>query len=344
MFRSKIAFILGAGASCEYKMPLGSDLANSIRQKMSIEVNSIGQLQGSGDISLFLAMQHDTGASGSDMIAAARRLAGGLPLRKSIDDFLDLHQNNSLLVGLGKAAIVKTILEYEKQSSLSFVANHVDATIDFSAISNSWLMKLMRMIGQRDPIKAFENLAFISFNYDRTLERFLFHALRALYEVSNETAAKVLKAVPIFHPYGTVGTLPEMGGQIAFGATLRGHLHVGKVTTIRTYTEEITERATLGAMHGALADADIWVFLGFGFHEQNIELLTPTSGFSLRKKVYGTAFGMSKPDVETADGLIYEMFSENARRGMSVPNSFSIRNDLNCTKLFDEYAATLPRA
>ena len=84
MFKSKIVFIIGAGASKEVDLPVGRALAGLIAQKMNVQWNSIGHLTGGGDIDLLrLMLRVEPKVHPDQWQKAAHRLRDGLPLSKS---------------------------------------------------------------------------------------------------------------------------------------------------------------------------------------------------------------------------------------------------------------------
>ena len=54
----------------------------------------------------------------------------------------------------------------------------------------------------------FENVAFITFNYDRSLEFFLLTTLKNRYQKTEQECAAKLKNIPIVHLYGKLALLP----------------------------------------------------------------------------------------------------------------------------------------
>ena len=73
------------------------------------------------------------------------------------------------------------------------------------ATSGHWYEYLFNQMGTN--LEDFRNsqLSVITFNHDRSLEHFLFLALRHSYGLSDEESSKHLKAIPIVHVYGTLG-------------------------------------------------------------------------------------------------------------------------------------------
>ncbi|MGH7216991.1 MAG: hypothetical protein ACREIG_07135, partial [Nitrospiraceae bacterium] len=51
-------------------------------------------------------------------------------------------------------------------------------------------------------------LSLITFNYDRSLEFYLHRAIKRLWDLDDNEAAEVLKAVPIIHIHGKIDALP----------------------------------------------------------------------------------------------------------------------------------------
>src|SRR5262249_35238317 len=117
---------------------------------------------------------------------------------------------------------------------------------------------------------------------------------------SGEGMKIVAERLNIWHPYGTVGALPGVSAKVQcvkeFGGDPSESQLVDLSDGIRTFTEEIRDQDQ--ALKGGrewIEQAAIVLFLGFGFHAQNMKLITPTkrSGF---KNVYATVHGMSTTD------------------------------------------------
>jgi hypothetical protein len=61
MFKSKVLFIIGAGASCEANLPIGFELKNKIGKKLNLH-SDFGScaLREGGDRDIFLALWRNT--------------------------------------------------------------------------------------------------------------------------------------------------------------------------------------------------------------------------------------------------------------------------------------------
>jgi hypothetical protein len=65
---------------------------------------------------------------------------------------------------------------------------------------------------------------------------------------------------------------------------------------IRTFTEQIADDSLQTTIHDRISNAETLLFLGFSFHEQNMQLIRPSSECQA-KQVLGTAFGISESNV-----------------------------------------------
>ena len=122
--------------------------------------------------------------------------------------------------------------------------------------------------------------------------------------------------------------------------------------SILTFSEQIEDKTELTDIRKAIHDADQLVFLGFAFHDPNMELLQPARKRDT-ERVVATANGISEPDCD----LISEQFEmlcldpENietvdmAGSFLAVPDmrseNFILDNEATCSSLFTTYRKTL---
>ena len=179
----------------------------------------------------------------------------------------------------------------------------------------------------------------ISFNYDRCLEHFLHGALQNYYSMSPEQATTTLGNLAIFHPYGTVGSLPwkDPSSGIDYGGEPDSRQLDDLATRIRTFTEGTDKAASeIVAIRSTLRSAERIAFLGFAFHPLNLELL-----YGVKKKaavhdgsVYATALGLSDSDVTL-------IASDLAFQGGYQPEDVRLHKGLTASQLFKEYSRAL---
>lgn len=346
MFKRRTLFVVGAGASVEYGFPTGPTLASRISDRLDIKLGRWDDEYQSGDLDLFSKIVRRWPKEDQLFHRAALKIRNGVRLSSSIDDFLDVHVNDKYVQRVGKAAIVKTILEYERESSLFVSRKNAYNKMKLHDIDGTWLIKLMRVLSrgvQPDRLdEIFDNIAFISFNYDRCIEHFFFNAIQLQYSVDSRQAAAVVQKLDIIHPYGTVGALPmDVQHGIHFGGDYdKVDEDYGTLSeSIRTYTEQIEDSVELELIRSQVQRASQIVFLGFAFHDQNMALLKP-SKLMKEKPIYGTAFGMSENDVAVVTRQLHSFFE---RRGpMSVYLPLNISAQHKCESLFDFYGKSLP--
>ena len=349
MFLSKTVFILGAGASKEVGLPVGSELAQIISGKLNIRFEHQMLVPG-GDIRLYDLMKR---AVGNTAQKTGWMIRDGVLLANSIDDFLDRHASNPHVVLYGKLAIVASILEAERRSSI-FTSNARPRDGSFNvAIANTWYSRLLKTMGAGVSLERvdslFENVSFIDFNYDRCLPHFLIEALQPLYGIDRVRAQKIVASATILHPYGSLGTLPMQGveGGVLFGDPDEVADLQKIAQQVRLYTEQVEEPDIIDAIKQTVAHADRLVFLGFGYHQQNLKLIAPTEAKATRE-ILGTGFGISADDTVVLQDMLRPFTRNmglrlNSRTGRDITHYdyIKLKSNLTACGLFDEFARTL---
>jgi hypothetical protein len=209
MFKRRTLFILGAGASHEACLPLGTKLAKIIREKMDIRFERGFTPIGSGDHDLYAHITHAHPQEADAFQQAAWRIGKGLGLAQSIDDFLDQHRSDRYLNHYGKVAIARAVLEAERGSKLYFDSHNIhtgEDEFDPDKFANTWFSRFIYMLGRGVPREEvgqiFDNVSFIIFNYDRCVEYFLENAIQRLYNLDGNDAIAIVDKLRIIHPMG----------------------------------------------------------------------------------------------------------------------------------------------
>ena len=346
----KIVFVVGAGASNEVSLPIGEELKKSIARALDIRFGR-GTGMISGDSLICEAIRIAVAKPGSPSrdinphLHAAWLIRDAMPLARSIDNFIDAHYDDKKVELCGKLAIVRAILEAESNSSLYINSNNSYNKLNFDQSGNTWLNSFMRLLtdGCRLPDleKRLSSVAFVIFNYDRCVEHYLYHAIQKYYSLSASDAASLLQHLEIYHPYGTVGSLPWQGPSniIEFGETPRSEQLLHLAGQIKTFTEGTNESSSdIGAIRRNIHNARRIIFLGFAFHRMNLDLLMPwptPPETKYEKRMFATAMGISASDVES---IKPEICNRSSSASMS---HICIRNDLTCSGLLREYGRSL---
>ncbi|WP_245424669.1 hypothetical protein [Rhizobium sophoriradicis] len=221
----------------------------------------------------------------------------------SIDNYLHAHAEDETITWVGKLGIAASILEAERRSKLA--PDRDRETVDLSAVSNSWYTPFFQMLTegvQRTALGGiFDNVAFITFNYDRCIEHYLMHALANYFRIDHQEAQALVHQLRIEHPYGQVGHLPWQKPRVstAFGKDFQGQELAEIAAQIRTFTERIEDGDMLSRARRLISEAEVVVYLGFSYGDMNMELLSVDRAEG--RSIFGTSLGISAPRVIERD-------------------------------------------
>lgn len=337
----KLTLIVGAGASKELGLPVGSELKQKIASLLDIRFDF--HQQKSGDYQIRSALesavrQPDGQRDINPHLHAAWRIRDAMPQAISIDNFIDNHQGDEKIELCGKLAIVKSILDAEKGSKIYVDPSNNRNGINYTSTETCWLNPFTRLLTENCRADQLEerlkSVAFVIFNYDRCIEHYLYFALHNYYKLSETRVAELLNAVHFYHPYGSVGTLPwqHQKNVAAYGEELRPNSLLENAKQIKTFTEGTDpDSSEVCEIREAVATSNNLLFLGFAFHKLNMQLISPGKidmDDVSQKRAFATAFGLSKSDFSAIATEICSM------RGSPKTE---IRNDLTCAAIFPEY-------
>lgn len=300
-------FVVGAGASSEANLPVGSALTDRIAKCLNFYFER-SEFK-SGDWLAFEAMRlalkeaEFVGKSIGDFVNAARRIALAMPQAISIDNFLDVHNEDHIVEICGKIGIVREILRAESTSIMQPVdTKNGRYTLSFEGVRQTYYSYLFQLMTENcrfsDLPARLRRICFVVFNYDRCLELYLRYAIQNYYAVSDGQAVEVLQELRIFHPYGTVGQLPIVttyGAPTSLGDEPTAQSLLATAKNIKTFTESTNPSTSdISAIRTAVQVSRRIVFLGFAYHRMNIELLAPTNVKVSSKSdrwIFGTQHG-----------------------------------------------------
>jgi len=325
MNKDKTVFILGAGASKTYGFPLGEELRRSIVKSYG---NIISQLQRITKNTQF--------QSNSYSFRDHFEKSGDI----SIDLFLSkFHQHSEV----GIIAILYFILTSETQSQFldRLYFNYKDQKNleiidDWMWYLYSRLTRNLNVVETHQEID-FNNISFITFNYDRSLEHFFFERLSNgfNYNIIGGSASDIIKTLAIEHVYGQTALLPWQAGDTP-------KLEYGKYNVDQINLEHFTKNVSLigqrtlenkTEIHKILKEARQIFFLGFSYDESNIKALDIPNVLSRGQRVYGTAVGFLDEEIEEIKKYFYQKNQD--RPGVHKHDVFIER--ANCTTLLRKY-------
>lgn len=283
MIKVPTVLVLGAGASVPYGFPTGRTLTRIIVESPEWRKRAIWAGVGEEVI--------------KDFVEIFKRSQ-----LYSVDKFLMLQPEYE---NVGKAAIASVLTEFENSDKLSPNEQGEDNQADH------WYQYLWNCL-ITDWEKFKENkLSIVTFNYDRSLEQYLFQA--ALHTFHGRRVAEcksLVESIPIIHVYGDLGKLGESDGQNSSrpyrslptdAGTLLRELRLA-ISRIRVVGQRTDSDEHLSKIHGALASAERICFLGFGFEETNLQLLKIERLFQENKlrRFFGSTLGLADAEVVLA--------------------------------------------
>lgn len=302
---NKFVIILGAGSSMEYGYPSGLELQEIIirrsrpREKTITSQTDIELYCKTPDAIQFAVNSYSFNNEYYDELISffpkqlVNKFSRELEIidAPSIDAFISMPINKEY-EGICKFAIVQTILSYEKKKLYD--------------VKKGWYQKLHHMLF---PVNSntldFSNLTFISFNYDRSFEHYFFEKIFSLCNRDIDIAYEQFKKIKIFHPYGMVndavlppkhfkstwfryGHLQELVSNSRFQYDSEAELIYELSHNIDTIYESRKSKEHK-EIKQEIENAEAFIFLGFGYHETNLQLLDIKNGH-----LFGTSHGLSK--------------------------------------------------
>jgi len=332
MLSRPTVFIVGAGASSDLKFPLGSELKEEIAHALEPETtqDSVRFKEQTRDL-WDEAIRIDKSLNLDSIRNAGLTIHNGIRFISSVDNFLEIRRHEPAITALAKATIASRILLAERRSLLrrSVALNGVE--IDANRASATWLPEIAQILFERIDINnaksALAKANFIVFNYDRSLEFFVSQALMAIYQMDPREAIQMIET-KIIHPYGSLGPLSHMPYAAPASSTQKREMAQNLKTYSEIVQEDIKDKVQL-----LISNAEIIVFLGFGYHTQNMDLLFTRSLASRASQVLGTARGMSPED--------RRIVTSSIRRGCIGTSSTKevdpILEDASCSELLRNY-------
>ena len=190
---------------------------------------------------------------------------------------------------VGKWAIAASILYHEVHSTYGDEIDSPDKdwmSVLFTALTNEIYNDDFKRILEND-------IFFVTFNYDRSLEYSLHRSMQRNFGASEEDAAEIVSKIPIVHVYGQIAALPW---QSKDGLEFQPDLE--KVDP-RKYSKDLQImyglRATKSGKEAKsmIQAADSLCFMGFGYAPENLEAIGIPEILKPSQIINGTAYQMS---------------------------------------------------
>jgi hypothetical protein len=324
MIKEKTVLILGAGASMPYGFPSGPALKKTIWKTIAHEAG--------GYEYILESLNHKRVACGFE----AHIKEFGEKLRQSpffsVDLFLERHPS---FVEVGKIAIATILLPFEKMAGVQPTEEEQD-----------WYPLLFRYL-ESSPDKFSENnITIITFNYDRSLEHYLYTSLLNGYEDSTaNSCAEILNKLNIIHIHGKLGGLPWENNVVEYGEMYKYESYRADnayplncisraADNIKIMFENNNEDEAIKEAYLELSSAGKILCLGFGYHEANLQHLGLLSNINS---------GNLKPEIDistTIHGTSHGLFNKEKAiiKRIRKSNNSNFLFELEDTKIYKFFA------
>jgi hypothetical protein len=258
MIKRRTLFILGAGASMPYGFPSGAALKEWL---CDAPKRASGQL-----------LQEHFGTPERAIVHFANTLrASG---QSSIDSFLARRLD---FTEIGKLCIAAELCRCEVPKELQRLQN-----------PDHWYALLWEAL-QRDAERLEDirtnTIKIVTFNYDRSLEFFLFEAIKHTFGVNDDLALAALDSLPIIHAYGSTGQFSaekKMGYRTFDHEDLSAYSLRTAAQSIRVIPESREGDPAFQEAQKAVIWCQTLCFLGFGFDFLNLARLNIPSALKDR--------------------------------------------------------------
>lgn len=265
--------ILGAGASVDYGLPVGTDLRQGVFNNFFPNLEEWFRLGNSSPL------DHQ------DVVEFVNAFRHS-PL--SIDQFTEIRRGNLENCKDISNYAITYLISYSEDPEKLFLAPP----------KSHWLGEFWRILNAgintaEDFIARCQSLTIISFNYDRALEYFLYHAISNTYpEIIDSTLeAEDNLFIKIHHVYGTISRLKNLAysDRLPINGLRKGEINLINEARLSKDTTEIRK---------SIQECDTLLFLGFSYQQENLAVLGfPDVTRPNVRVVLGTSLGLFPEEI-----------------------------------------------
>jgi len=236
---------------------------------------------------------------------------------------------------VGKLAILLSVLRHERESRFAHNAKEPDR--DWYSFLYD---RMTRESISKDGYKEFaqNKVAFITFNYDRSLEYFLFRSLHSFEDATPEKVREQINQITISHVYGKLAPLPwqdnDASKALEYGvddSTSYGRLPDMIQNMYVVHEERMNPE--LEKAREEIRKAERIFFLGFGYADENLKVLGIPDGLRAEHDIYGTAMGRTPKEMSD----IRSRFAAGLKRAGNIYGRDQVQiRDCDCVSLLRE--------
>lgn len=221
----------------------------------------------------------------------------------------------------GKAS-VDAFLEYRPEflevgkAAMAYALNQLEIENQIYNAQENWYEHLFSRMNA--PFDEFHNnkLSIITYNYDRSIEHFLFNALLNTYGKSRQDVHRKLQSIPIIHLHGQLGFLPWQSRDASLtrpyaapndASGIVDTIGIARRSIKIIHEASMVEGEDFQKARDVLAHSERLIFLGFGYDPVNLERLRIEYG-NTSKHYYGTCVGKEKAEIDEIKGYFKNRF------------------------------------
>jgi len=256
-----IVFLLGAGASIDYKYPTGPELIGSLIEEMQ-DINrpfvkSLGQLSKFDNVDIPESLIEEFCYQLSHC------------KQNTVDEFLN---DNSKFRQLGAYAIALFCIKKEDQNK--------------PGSKDGWYPFLFDLIKPNDNAFSHDISGIFTFNYDRSLEQYFYKTIKNSYTDNYENAIAKFESIPYYHLNGTVGEIKERPYQSTEDLNI---IKQAGDSLLFIFDQGLGESKEYHEAAKIIAKAQTIFILGFGYHEELLYKLSFPQNFK-GKNIFGLTY------------------------------------------------------
>ncbi len=205
----------------------------------------------------------------------------------SIDAFLKHHPNFS---EVGKLSIIINILLFEKYAKKRIIDTRTD----------HWLEYIWNQINDSPDDIAESNIAFVTFNYDRTIEYYFEIVINNSFKLEKQKRLELFNSIPIVHIYGKIANLPihhmyNNQPNLPFGNYNTNIFNELKSNSLNIVYDDAEENKNFQEAYKLLNNAERILIMGFGYHDLNMKRLKlENTNAAKKRKIYGSCLGFNE--------------------------------------------------
>lgn len=289
MFTRQTVFILGAGCSMPYGFPSGEELMHEL----------VGKTLSKPTPEIF----NHAGFKNEEVVQFGHDLDQSDP--PSIDAFLRYRPN---FLEIGKLAIAMHLAGLEVDDSLARLSRWGR---EYAPGKVPWYHYLWREMVVVKGHFGENKVSFVTFNYDRSLERYFFLRLRALHGYNNNEVLEELSGIRFVHIHGSLGD--EKFTEFPYNKPKHSYDDLIQISKrLKIIREDPAGNPNFTAATELLQRAQCICFLGYGFHDLNNESLQLVKIMEAdpeeRKHWFASRFHMTQVEFKRRTGRVYGRF------------------------------------